>query len=139
MSAVYRKERISRDAHTLARSRGAWGRSFYKRERARRNSTREEMKIRTLVHDFNLFSGRGLHNPLYNAARRLRQRGARNRRAWGEESRININYSIKAVRLVECGVVVLFCISYKSMLKVAQGCDLILSHRAFAQRLQHDA
>ena len=47
MSAV---KRISRDAHTLARSRGAWGRSFYKRERARRNSTREEMKIRTLVY-----------------------------------------------------------------------------------------
>ena len=141
MSAV---KRISRDAHTLARSRGggAVGEKLLQKgegERARRNSTREEMKIRTLVHDFNLFSGRGLHNPLYNAARRLRQRGARNRRAWGEESRININYSIKAVRLVECGVVVLFCISYKSMLKVAQGCDLILSHRAFAQWLQHDA
>ena len=45
MSAV---KRISRDAHTLARSRGG-GEAFTKggAERARRNSTREEMKIRT--------------------------------------------------------------------------------------------
>ena len=50
MSAV---KRISRDAHTLARSRGGGAvgeKLLQKGERARRNSTREEMKIRTLVY-----------------------------------------------------------------------------------------